>query len=123
MQSTTNQGFYINVIYGSKPSGLYWYEVNYLLFVAGGARVGQKFPDGVGFITIVGNRRLLMAHGYTFSQTALNYWYCSKKQKGCKARVSLTADEKEVASCCFEHDHPPPVYKRLQSGLYKKMSS
>ncbi|CAK1579146.1 unnamed protein product [Parnassius mnemosyne] len=74
------------------------------------------------FITLFGNKRLLMANGYSFAQTTPRHWYCSKKAKMCKARVFLSADESRVVFRDYNHNHDPPVYERTTKGYYVKIS-
>ncbi|OWR46257.1 hypothetical protein KGM_208278 [Danaus plexippus plexippus] len=74
------------------------------------------------FITIAGNKRLLMVKGYTFAKTNKRHWYCSKKAKGCKARVYFNSDETEVVFCDNTHQHKPPIYTQSSDGFYFKLS-
>ncbi|XP_045767641.1 uncharacterized protein LOC123868963 [Maniola jurtina] len=68
------------------------------------------------FITLVGNKRVLMINGYTFARTTKRHWYCSKKAKGCKAKVTLDETETEVLVCDNVHNHEPPVYGQSAEG-------
>lgn len=62
-----------------------------------------------------------MAEGFTFAQTTPRHWYCSKKGKGCKARIFLNKDETEVVFYNNDHDHVPPTYRRVNTGYYVKI--
>lgn len=63
-----------------------------------------------------------MVGNYTFAQATPKYWYCSKRDKGCKARVHLSFDELQVVYIDDEHNHDPPVYRKVMSGYYTKIS-
>ncbi|XP_075976008.1 uncharacterized protein LOC142976491 [Anticarsia gemmatalis] len=73
-----------------------------------------EFKAKVSFINISGNKRLLMADKFTFAQTTPGHWYCSKKSKGCKARIFLNKDESEVVLFNNNHEHDPPIYKKVK---------
>lgn len=62
-----------------------------------------------------------MMDGYTYSQLhqSMNY-YCSKKDKGCKAKIQLDK-EGNVKKADRLHSHPPPQYMCLSSGRYVKI--
>ncbi|CAK1543864.1 unnamed protein product [Leptosia nina] len=64
-----------------------------------------------------------MADKYTFSPTTKRHWYCSKKKAGCQARVFLNDDETEVLFYNKEHNHEPPLFMQLPSGLYFKLGA
>ncbi|CAG4945961.1 unnamed protein product [Colias eurytheme] len=72
--------------------------------------------DDFRFITLVGDKKLLMVDGYTFSQMTPKHWYCSQKSKGCKAKIHLGKDEKSILLYEISHDHKPPKY--VTSGKY-----
>lgn len=74
----------------------------------------------VKFINLHGNVTLLMADKYTFARSTPRHWYCSKKGKGCKARVILDKDNR-VVFIRNEHDHEPPIYKHV-GDYYIKLS-
>lgn len=74
------------------------------------------------FINLNANKRLLMAGSFTFAQATPKHWYCSKKGKGCKARIYLSIDELQVLFIDNEHNHEPPVYQKVNSGYYVKIS-
>ncbi|KAF9796491.1 hypothetical protein SFRURICE_014662 [Spodoptera frugiperda] len=63
------------------------------------------------FINLAANKRVLMADGYTFAQTTPRHYYCSKKGKGCKARIFLNKDDTQIIYFNNEHNHNAPVYK------------
>lgn len=69
--------------------------------------------------------KMLMFDGYTYSRRfpTMNY-YCSKKDRGCKAKVKLNAMDEIVSDIklCV-HDHEPPKYRISSSGIYVKISS
>ncbi|CAH2085753.1 unnamed protein product [Euphydryas editha] len=74
------------------------------------------------FIKLVGNTILLMVNGFTFAKANQRHWYCSKKTKGCKARVILSNDGTFLNACRNTHNHDPPAYAQLSSGLYVRIS-
>lgn len=74
------------------------------------------------FINLVGNKQLLMVEGYTFARASGRHWYCSKKLKGCKARVYLNTDGTVITFCDNNHNHKPPVYTQSLTGEYIKIS-
>ncbi|CAH0723921.1 unnamed protein product, partial [Brenthis ino] len=74
------------------------------------------------FINIQGSKQLLMVQGFTFAKITARHWYCSKKAKGCKARVFLNSDGTVVDFCDNTHNHDPPVYKKCSTGQYVKLS-
>uniref|UniRef100_A0A2H1WCE9 SFRICE_005657 n=1 Tax=Spodoptera frugiperda TaxID=7108 RepID=A0A2H1WCE9_SPOFR len=65
----------------------------------------------IKFINLAANKRVLMADGYTFAQTTPRHYYCSKKGKGCKARIFLNKDDTQIIYFNNEHNHNAPVYK------------
>ncbi|RVE50165.1 hypothetical protein evm_005188 [Chilo suppressalis] len=78
----------------------------------------------VQFIHLAGNKRLLMVNKYTFAQTTPRHFYCSKKSKGCKAKIFLDQEETDIVYSSLEHDHGPPVYIKFgDNGYYMKLSS
>lgn len=79
--------------------------------------------DDVKFIKIDVNKRLLMANKYTFGKYAYRRYCCSKKVKGCKARILLNDDETVVLQHSREHNHEPPVYQVTSDGFYIKIKS
>jgi hypothetical protein len=81
------------------------------------------FTDDIKFITLAGNKRVLMANKYTYAQTTPRHFYCSKKSKGCKARIFLNQDETEVVFSFVHHDHNPPVYVQTSSGVFERIVS
>lgn len=67
---------------------------------------------------------LLMLDGYTFSKMTSSYiYYCSKKEKGCKAKVKLDKEMKVSNYKEIHHQHPPPLYKVTKDGRYIKIRS
>ncbi|KOB67459.1 Modifier of mdg4 [Operophtera brumata] len=74
------------------------------------------------FIPSQRGNKLLMWRKYTYIQDhkKLRY-YCSKQQKGCKARLKLGVDG-NIESATGEHWHLPPAYMRTATGLMVKMS-
>lgn len=75
------------------------------------------------FIKLMRNRRLLMVEGYTFrSASHGRHWYCSKRPKGCKARVYLNTSGTVVIYYDNIHNHEPPVYEKGLTGEYFKIS-
>ncbi|CAH2085752.1 unnamed protein product [Euphydryas editha] len=74
-------------------------------------------------INLPGKRTLLMFNGYTFAQTTKRHWYCSKRFKGCQARVFLSVDELNIVYCDVYHNHDPPVYRKAPDGCYLKIKS
>lgn len=63
-----------------------------------------------------------MVDNYTFAQVTPRHFYCSKKAKGCKAKIYFNKEETEVVLIKNDHDHEPPVYKHTSSGHYVKIS-
>lgn len=72
-----------------------------------------------GFIETVRGTKLLMVNGYTFSQNnrAKKFYYCSKRKYSCMSSVKFD-DNGAIVSVTENHTHPPPVYKKLENGLY-----
>lgn len=72
----------------------------------------------------IGKATLLMLNGYTYSRNSqtMNY-YCSKKSKGCKARVKLDEDG-VIRERTYDivHCHPPPTFRKLSTGEYVRIS-
>ncbi|CAH2085758.1 unnamed protein product [Euphydryas editha] len=66
-----------------------------------------------------------MLNDYTYAKNPKSHiYYCSKKNKGCKARVKL--DRNGIIINKAEdstHFHPPPKYYQTSSGEYIKLSS
>lgn len=50
-------------------------------------------------------------------------YYCSKKLRGCRARVKIDSEGNITSDDNLEHDHPPPEYIVLSNGQYVKVSS
>lgn len=68
--------------------------------------------------------RVLMIDGYTFSQVSKKNWYCSRKKKGCKAKVHLAngdAGNLEMTFCDNVHNHGRNEYKQTKEGYYLKL--
>ena len=63
-----------------------------------------------------------MLDRFTFSQYKPRYYYCSKRPKGCKAKVVLNQARSEIVSMENEHDHEPPLYKLTEDGTYVKLA-
>lgn len=61
-----------------------------------------------------------MIDGYTFARAKQTHWYCSKKLKGCKASVVIDKNQ-TILKYRNVHNHEPPEYKQLFSGLYVKI--
>lgn len=74
------------------------------------------------FIEIGNNRRLLMMNQYTFAPTSRGHYYCSKKGKGCKARIFLYPDGNSARFVANVHNHEPPVYKLMPYGLHVRIA-
>ncbi|KAF9412004.1 hypothetical protein HW555_009359 [Spodoptera exigua] len=73
------------------------------------------------FILLGNNKTLIMVDNYTFSQHKHRYYYCSQRFKGCQAKLKLDQNKTQIVSLCNEHNHDPPVYKQMDSGLYFKI--
>ncbi|XP_072949712.1 uncharacterized protein pre-mod(mdg4)-AB [Epargyreus clarus] len=82
----------------------------------------KSSDDSFEFIELIGGKILLMAEGFTFAKASQRHWYCSKKSKGCKARVHFNA-ENTVIQYDNNHNHQKPVYKKLLNGHYMKCMS
>lgn len=60
-------------------------------------------------------------NGYTYSQNHQTMlYYCSKKDKGCKAKIQLDKEGNVKRADCI-HSHQPPKYVCLNSGAYVKI--
>lgn len=66
---------------------------------------------------------MMMLAGYTFARMTSTLYYCSKKNKGCKAKVKLGKDMRVSNPTEIIHDHDPPKYMVTQTGQYIKLSS
>ena len=78
----------------------------------------------IKYISARRGSRLLMVNGYTFSKNiASQSYYCSKKDRGCRARVKLDSNGKIINEENLNHDHPPPKYVVTSNGKYVKVSS
>lgn len=62
---------------------------------------------------------MLIAYGYTFSEYFPNFWYCTKKGKGCKAKAKTYSDG-SIQAIVNDHDHKPPSF-RIFNGDYVKL--
>lgn len=59
--------------------------------------------------------KLLVLHGYTFSQNRQKYkrlWYCSQRKNGCKAKVIMDNKGEFILAMEGKHHHSMPVKKR-----------
>ncbi|GBP73779.1 hypothetical protein EVAR_42951_1 [Eumeta japonica] len=66
-------------------------------------------------------KNLLIYKGYSFSQwQASRYWYCSRKNTGCKARIHLN-DNDQIAFYDGMHTHDPPRFYVTKAGHYVKI--
>lgn len=64
---------------------------------------------------------LLVYNGYTYSNTSSSKsrWYCSKKSKGCKAKI-ITTEDRQFIKSIGGHAHPQPTLFRSADGkIYK----
>lgn len=77
--------------------------------------------EDIKFIKISETKRLLMVNKYTFAPTTPGHFYCSKKAKGCKARIFMNTDQTLVTYADNEHNHEPPVYV-MAAGYYVKLN-
>ncbi|CAH2085754.1 unnamed protein product [Euphydryas editha] len=64
-----------------------------------------------------------MVNRFTFAKSNQRRWYCSKKTKGCKARIILNDDGTILDARRNVHNHDPPVYTQLSNGLYVRLTS
>ncbi|CAH2085747.1 unnamed protein product [Euphydryas editha] len=59
----------------------------------------------------------LIYKGYTYGHMhSRTRWYCSKKTKGCQAKLSTTADGKLLQVIEGHHNHSPPTLYRTTDG-------
>lgn len=77
--------------------------------------------DDIKFINISATKKLLMVNNFTFAPMGLKHFYCSKKAKGCKARIYLDKDRSQVTFADNEHNHLPPQYAVSSQGYYIKV--
>lgn len=64
-----------------------------------------------------GKGLILIYKGHTYGRmTSKGRWYCSKKAKGCKAKIHTTPDGELVKVVQSEHNHPPPTLCRTNDG-------
>ncbi|KOB73363.1 Uncharacterized protein OBRU01_10460 [Operophtera brumata] len=54
-----------------------------------------------------GKKNMLIACGYTFSEYKYNFWYCTKRHHGCKAKAKTNPD-RNIVSITSNHNHTPP---------------
>lgn len=64
----------------------------------------------------------MMLNGYTYSKHSPTRYWCSKKDKGCKARVKFD-NQHRIRKAEIKHNHLPPRYIKTASGIYLKISS
>ncbi|CAH2085746.1 unnamed protein product [Euphydryas editha] len=62
-----------------------------------------------------GMRLIYKGHTY-WHMTSKTRWYCSKKAKGCTAKIQTAPDGKLVAVIESQHNHPPPTLYRTEDG-------
>lgn len=56
-------------------------------------------------------------YGHMHSRTR---WYCSKKKKGCPAKISTTAEGELLQVIEGHHNHPPPkLFRTIYGRIYK----
>ncbi|CAH2085749.1 unnamed protein product [Euphydryas editha] len=64
----------------------------------------------------------LIYKGYTYAHIhSKTRWYCSKKAKGCKARLHTTDEGELVAVGESSHNHPPPTLFRDSDGKVHRL--
>ncbi|CAH2085750.1 unnamed protein product [Euphydryas editha] len=64
----------------------------------------------------------LIYKGYTYAHFhSKTRWYCSKKAKGCKARLHTTDEGELVAVVESYHNHPPPRLFRDSDGRVHRL--
>lgn len=69
-----------------------------------------------------GKGLMLIYKGYTYRHMHSRMrWYCSKKFKGCQAKLSTTPDGKLLQVFESNHNHPPPVLYRTNDGKLIKV--
>ncbi|XP_047504494.1 protein tramtrack, beta isoform isoform X16 [Pieris napi] len=92
-----------------------------------GGAVGDAQETFVNYIKIPtrSGKHLIMVKGFTFSKNTCSpkLYYCSKKDRGCKARLKLTKDNTiSVEESKFDcHTHPAPKYIKTANGQYVKI--
>ncbi|CAH2085745.1 unnamed protein product [Euphydryas editha] len=64
-----------------------------------------------------GKGMMLIYKGHTYWHiTSKTRWYCSKKKKGCRAKIQTAPDGELVAVIESHHNHPPPTLYRTEDG-------
>ncbi|XP_047531535.1 uncharacterized protein LOC125067165 [Vanessa atalanta] len=64
----------------------------------------------------------LIYKGHTYAHIhTKTRWYCSKKAKGCKARLSTTAEGVLVEVLESYHNHEPPTLYRTNDGKVHRL--
>uniref|UniRef100_A0A2H1WUZ5 SFRICE_033349 n=1 Tax=Spodoptera frugiperda TaxID=7108 RepID=A0A2H1WUZ5_SPOFR len=79
---------------------------------------GVAIQSGYTLIPGPYKNNLLMLNGYTFAQKRKRYWYCSKKNAGCKAKINMAEDGVTIREAVIEHFHEPPTYHVTKTGEY-----
>ncbi|KAJ0177666.1 hypothetical protein K1T71_006539 [Dendrolimus kikuchii] len=120
----------------AKPDGRVSYEIKEGVFMCRLCDIVLPYKDdkdvvlkhiklfsACRFITTNRGHMLLMFHGYTFAMNTRSkrLYYCSSKNKGCKARLKIDKYNRLILGDEFVHNHYPPTYKLLQSGIYMKV--
>ncbi|CAH0723920.1 unnamed protein product, partial [Brenthis ino] len=59
-----------------------------------------------------------MLNGFTYAKNNKMHWYCSKRLKGCKAKVCLNEEETGIKYANMNHNHARPLYKKRADGLW-----
>ncbi|KOB69457.1 Modifier of mdg4 [Operophtera brumata] len=67
-----------------------------LLLLEKRERLQSEVTEEIKFINTSAKKKLLMVNKYTFAPMGQKHFYCSKKAKGCKARIYLTQDRSEL---------------------------
>lgn len=88
--------------------------------------VSFSFQETCIQIITSGGKKVIMYQEYTFSLQGpksgrMNYCYCSKRLKGCPARLTLNPSG-AIIKASTEHNHEKPVYKRI-GDQYIKISN
>lgn len=80
------------------------------------------------YITTQGGTKLLVADSYTFSRSGpirnggSRYSCSSNVSKDCQAYAHVSKND-VILKANFKHNHNPPVYTQLATGLYVKIAN
>ncbi|CAH2085788.1 unnamed protein product [Euphydryas editha] len=88
--------------------------------ITGGGEGGAA-GDAQHVLEFVLNKRgqgtSLIYNGHTYVHfNSKTRWYCSRRQKGCKARLRTTNEGVFLENIVSDHNHPPPKLYRSSDG-------